>query len=85
MHSPDSLKNRMIDTRTRSGMTQKQLAGAAGVSPATIAAIESGRIKSPRSIKTIAAALGVSPAWLATGTDAAVLPLLAIPLARTVW
>ena len=74
MHSPDSLKNRMIDTRTRSGMTQKQLAGAAGVSPATIAAIESGRIKSPRSIKTIAAALGVSPAWLATGTDAAVLP-----------
>ena len=74
MHSPDSLKNRLIGTRTRNGMTQKQLADAAGVSPATIAAIESGRIKSPRSIKTIAAALDVSPAWLATGTDAAVLP-----------
>lgn len=57
----------MREARERRGLTQADLARAAGVSAGTIGNVEAGSRKQPRDLLAIAEALGVDPHWLANG------------------
>ena len=61
---------RLKQARKEAGLTLEKLAAEAGVSKQSIALIESGKTKGPRSdtLFKIADTLGVEPRWLATGT-----------------
>lgn len=61
---------RLKEARKEAGLTLEKLAAEAGVSKQSIALIESGKTKGPRSytLFKIADTLGVEPRWLATGT-----------------
>ena len=61
---------RLKEARKEAGLTLEKLAVEAGVSKQSIALIESGKTKGPRSntLFKIADTLGVEPRWLATGT-----------------
>lgn len=67
----DSIASRLRETRELRGMTQAQLAQAAGVSQGTIGNIESGKRLGLPSLPAIADALRVSLRWLRTGVGAA--------------
>lgn len=63
-----TLSTRLIEAREESGMTQAQLAKAAGVkNQSTIGMIESGERKSSAYIPAIAFVLGVESLWLSEG------------------
>lgn len=62
-----TISDRLKAAREESGLTQGQLAVAAGVTQGTISNVESGLRKNPRELLAIAKALGVSPDWLKTG------------------
>ena len=61
---------RLIVAQRRAGMTQRALAGASGVAPATIRRIAAGT-HSPRldTAARLAAALGVDARWLLFGDE----------------
>lgn len=61
---------RLKEARKEAGFTLEKLAAEAGVSKQSIALIESGKTKGPRSdtLFKIADTLGVEPRWLVTGT-----------------
>lgn len=63
----DMLSNRMRTQRKAQGMSQEELAKAAGVSQTTVAQIESGRNQGSKHLLAIARALNVSPDWLQSG------------------
>lgn len=67
----ETLGERLRHARLRRSLSQTELAERSGVSPITIARIESGVRKEPhpRTIRKLAAALGVDPAWLLFGED----------------
>lgn len=61
------LADRLIKARTDRGMTQEELAKAAGVSQSTIGNLESRLRFSARKLAVIANVLGVDALWLETG------------------
>lgn len=63
----ESLAVRLKATRKKRGMSQQELAKAAGVAQGTISAIEVGKITEPMSIFKIAPVLSVKPSWLMYG------------------
>lgn len=71
----DTLAERLVFARERSGLTQQQLGELLGISQQTIQKIEGGEINRPRKITAIADALTrrgpvkVSPAWLLFGME----------------
>jgi len=64
-----TLGERLRYTRLRRSLSQAELGQRSGVSPITIARIESGARKEPhpRTIRKLAAALDVDPGWLLFG------------------
>jgi phage repressor protein C with HTH and peptisase S24 domain len=62
-----NIGKRLIEARTRAGLSQEDLAAKSGVSQGTIGHLESGRNKSSTLLPKIASALGVTVEWL-TGT-----------------
>ncbi len=64
-----SLASRLKTARKAAGLTQEQLAQAAGVSQGAIQKVENGKSHRPRKIKKIADVLGVSPSWLLLGEE----------------
>lgn len=67
-----TLADRLKTIRILKGLTQEDLAVAAGIKQQSIQAIESGKTKMPTAdiLFKIARRLEVSPAWLAFGTEA---------------
>lgn len=65
------LRERLRERRLEAGLTQAELAAAAGLNAATVSHLESGKTDpQPRSLKRLAAALGCRPADLwAKGED----------------
>lgn len=63
----ETLRERVIEARTRLGKSQSQIAREIGVKPQAIQSLESGRTRSFRALVPLAEALSVSPRWLATG------------------
>lgn len=70
----DGMGSRLAAIRTERGETKAALARAVGLSPSTIADIESGAQTGVDVLESLAKVLGVSPAWLAFGEGAMVLP-----------
>jgi len=66
--------SRLAAIRTERGETKAALARAVGLSPSTVADIESGAQTGVDVLESLAKVLGVSPAWLAFGEGAMVLP-----------
>lgn len=64
-----SLAERVKRAREELGMTQSDLARAAGVKPGTIAFIENGTTRNPIRLLDIARALNRSPRWLMDGVE----------------
>jgi transcriptional regulator with XRE-family HTH domain len=64
-----SLAERVKTAREGMGMTQSDLARAAGVKPGTIAFIENGTTRNPIRLLDIARALNRSPRWLMDGVE----------------
>jgi transcriptional regulator with XRE-family HTH domain len=62
-----SIGQRIKDTRTAKGLSQKALGALAGVSQAIISKLETGGNEKTKELVHIAQALAVSPAWLETG------------------
>jgi transcriptional regulator with XRE-family HTH domain len=62
-----TLAKRLKWARDKRGLSQTQLAKAAGVAQGTIGNLESAERKSARKLVSIAAALQVQPAWLESG------------------
>lgn len=69
---------RIRDTRAARGLTQTQLAKAAGCGQSLIGNLESGAQKSTALLPQIARALGVSASWLADGVGQRDEPLSAM-------
>ena len=63
------IAQRVRHLRMTKGLSQKQLAGRAGISEASVYRIENGRIKTPRILAGMAKVLGVSSSYLETGVD----------------
>jgi transcriptional regulator with XRE-family HTH domain len=63
----EDLADRLIKARTDKGMTQGELASAAGVSQSTIGNLESRLRLTARKLAVIANVLGVNAYWLETG------------------
>lgn len=63
-----TIAERLKDAREKAGLTQPQLAAAAGVSAGTIGNIEAGTRKNPRELLAMAKAVGVLPQWLRDGS-----------------
>lgn len=61
------LAERLTWARTKSGLTQQELAQRSGIAQSTLASWESGARETGRKIAVVADALGVSPLWLAEG------------------
>ena len=59
-----TLAGRLQWARAKCGLSQAEVAEAAGVAQGTIGNIESGERKEPRKIVAIAKAVGVRPEWL---------------------
>lgn len=68
------LGDRLKEAREAAGLSQGQLADAAGVSQSTIGNIEAGIRKQPRELLSIAAVVKVRPEWLKTGKGPRELP-----------
>lgn len=64
-----TLAARLRYARERKGLTQEELARAAGTKQQVIQQIEKGITKKPRKIEAIARVLDVSPAWLQFGIE----------------
>ncbi|MBP2666958.1 MAG: peptidase [Firmicutes bacterium] len=62
-----TLAERLIWARTQKGLSQSELAKAAGVAQSTIGNLEAGIRLSSRKIAAIASVLGVNALWLAEG------------------
>lgn len=62
-----TIAERLKTAREDLGLSQEQVASAAGVTQSTIGNIEAGLRKNPRELLAIAAAVKVSPEWLKTG------------------
>lgn len=58
---------RVADRRSELGLSQTELAEAAGMKQQGVASIESGKVERPRKLKEIAEALGVTDDWLLYG------------------
>lgn len=65
--SVNSIADRLKAAREALGLSQEELARAAGVSQGTIGNIESGTRRQPRELLAIAKAARVSPEWLQSG------------------
>lgn len=63
-----TLKDRLAEARTESGLSQAQLAKAVGAGQSTIASIENGRNKGSSLFLDLARALNVNVEWLMDGT-----------------
>lgn len=63
----NTLRNRLIEARQESQLSQQQLAEKAGMSQAAYQKLESGKSQRSRMLTSIAKALGVSANWLETG------------------
>lgn len=61
--------DRLISLRSRAGMSQSELAEASGVGQSTIARLEAGETREPRSARALAKALGCSIEYLFGETD----------------
>ncbi|MBC3906232.1 XRE family transcriptional regulator [Undibacterium umbellatum] len=62
-----TLASRLLQARTKKGLSQEQLARLVGVSQSTIGNLEAGIRLTSRNITAIAEALDVDPRWLADG------------------
>lgn len=62
-----NISERLKSAREKAGLTQDELANAAGVTQGTVANIESGLRKSPRELLAIARAINVHAEWLKSG------------------
>lgn len=74
MLNPQEIGERLLITRRRHALTQKELAEQAGLSELTILRIERGNFTEaprPATVRGIADALGVDPGWLLFGNDTA--------------
>lgn len=87
----NSLAIRLITARLEAGLTQDELARAAGVkNQSTIGMLESGARKKTSYITALAEALKVSPIWLAEGrgpkrpADSSALPVEVAELLETI-
>lgn len=63
----DTLAQRLRLSRKERGLTQAQLAEAAGVAQSDISKLERGEAQKTANLVRLAKALGVNPAWLDTG------------------
>lgn len=63
----DTLGQRLKYLRNKQGITQQELAKAAGTSQDVIQKIENGKSLRPRNIEKLAEVLDSSPAWLQFG------------------
>lgn len=70
----DGLAKRLQAVRIESGLTKAALARLVGLSPSTIADIESGAQTGVEVIAVLAQVLRISPAWLAFGQGSQILP-----------
>lgn len=61
--------DRLVSLRSRAGMSQSELAEASGVGQSTIARLEAGETREPRSARALAKALGCSVEYLFGETD----------------
>ncbi|HBL0732895.1 TPA: helix-turn-helix domain-containing protein [Kluyvera ascorbata] len=75
-----SLAARFKARRLELGMTQVEVAAAAGVSQQSIESIESGRTRKPRNLLDLAKALKCSPDWLLNGKN--IMPLAEVSTRR---
>jgi SOS-response transcriptional repressor LexA len=62
-----NIAERLKAAREIAGLTQEQVAAAAGISQGTVANIESGIRKAPRELMAIARSVNVHPEWLKSG------------------
>ncbi len=62
-----TISERLKSAREEAGLTQTEVAVAAGVSQGTVANIESGLRRNPRELMAIAKAVNVQPEWLKSG------------------
>uniref|UniRef100_UPI003F7E8285 XRE family transcriptional regulator n=1 Tax=Xanthomonas sp. 0924 TaxID=2835534 RepID=UPI003F7E8285 len=69
-----TLSERLAAARKHAGLTQADLARAAGITQQSIHQLESGRSLRSTKLTEIAIACGVSPVWLSTGIGAMVAP-----------
>lgn len=65
--SVNSIAQRLKEAREAAGLSQAQLAAAAGVSAGTIGNIEAGTRQRPQELLAIAAAVKVNAEWLKSG------------------
>ncbi len=66
----DGLGERLRRARERLGLSQRDLAAAAGVGAATVTRLELGQTHPrPVTVRRLAAALGVRVPWLAVGEE----------------
>jgi len=63
----NTLRDRLIEARQESRLSQQQLAEKAGMSQAAYQKLESGKSQRSKMLTSIAKALGVSPSWLESG------------------
>ncbi len=72
MQNPKEIGERLLITRRRRALTQKELAERAHVGALTISRIERGEFDEaprPTTVRGIAEALGVDPGWLLFGDE----------------
>lgn len=62
-----ALGQRVAERRSEIGLSQTELADAAGMKQQGVASIEGGKVERPRKLKEIAEALGVTDDWLLYG------------------
>lgn len=65
----EGLAKRLRARREALGMTQEEVARAAGTDQTQYQKVEAGLTKHPRNLEQIAAAVQVSPAWLLYGVE----------------
>lgn len=78
----ETLGTRLKKARADAGLTQEELARAAGVTQKTISKIERGDQVATAAIVPLARALGVTPEWLAEGAQSKPSPAQAPPPAQ---
>lgn len=67
-----TIAERCVWARNRLGLSQKELAHLAGVSPGLVGNLETGRGQTVRRLTALARVLRVDPVWLAEGTGTVV-------------
>ncbi|CAB4159800.1 HipB Predicted transcriptional regulators [uncultured Caudovirales phage] len=75
----DTLSSRLREARKAKGLSQTELAKAAGVAQSTVGNIESGDRDGASSLAAIAEALGVRYRWLRDGDGTRELPAIGWP------